>query len=155
MATKATKPTAQPVMPTAAQASRQSRPVPTPTNKIEAHTVITVSLVEGQNRTKYIGFLDEAETIQVSLYYPSGQDLGPEGEVLTILKPVLDKDGEVVSWLTGVEADDRCNPSQGVERTRRGSVKHAWGDLSESDAFAAAVFMPQRAQVVDITAVLA
>lgn len=128
--------TPTPVVMTAQEALKAAKPTPTAVRDIPTDITITVANVEGQSRTKYQGFLDEAKTIQVSLYYPTGMDIPAEGQVLVI------------------GADD-FNPEQGQERTRRGSTKLAWGDLNNSDSYGAAAFVPQKLRFVSITAVLA
>jgi len=68
----------------------------------------------------------------VNLYYPTGMDIPEGGEVLVVAEQNVD---------------------QTVVRTRKGSTKLAWGDLSKSEEFGAAAFVPQKLRFLSITAV--
>ena len=126
-------------MSTIAQTLKALKPQATPVADIPAELTITVVEAEGQARAKYIGFLDDAKSVQVSIYLPDGMSFPKDGFAL------------VVGQMSGKTP---FNVDQTVERTRKGSAKLVWGDLSNSDSFGAAAFVPRNANVSSITATL-
>jgi hypothetical protein len=122
-----------------AQTLKGLKPQATPVADIPAALTIKVVEMAGQARTKYVGFLDDAKSLQVSIYLPDDISFPKDGFEL------------VVGQLSGKTP---FNVEQTVERTRKGSAKLVWGDLSDSDSFGAAAFVPPSASIVSITATL-
>lgn len=110
-------------------------PKATPVASIPAVVTIKVVEVDGQTRRKFVGAIDEAASVQVNLYLPEGMEFPKDGFELEI-------------------GGDMFNASQTEERTRKGSVKVAWGDLRDSESFGAAVFAPPTAGITKVIAVL-
>ena len=122
-----------------AQTLKALKPQATPVAQIPEALTIKVVEAEGQARSKFIGFLDDAKSVQVSVYLPDGMSFPKDGFTMVV--------GET-SGTTPFNID------QSVERTRKGSTKLVWGDLSDSDAFGAAAFVPGKANIVSVTATL-
>lgn len=108
------------------------KPQETPASEIPEALTLKVVKVEGQTRQKFVGVLDDAKTVQVNLYLPAGVKFPKEGIVLEV-------------------GGEGFNLDASVERTKRGSVKLAWGSPTASDEFFGAVFLPPKASVQTIT----
>lgn len=109
-----------------------AKPQETPASEIPAALTLKVVAVEGQTRQKFVGVLDDAKTVQVNLYLPAGVKFPKEGITLEV-------------------GGDGFNVEASVARTKRGSVKLAWGAPTDSEEFFAAVFLPPKANVESIT----
>jgi hypothetical protein len=127
-------------MSTIAQTLKALQPTATKVADIPAELTITVVEAAGQARSKFVGFLDDAHSLQVSIYLPEGMSFPKDGYTLVV--------GDVSSKTTPF------NVEQSEQRTRKGSAKLVWGDLKDSDSFGAAVFAPPRASLTSVTAVL-
>jgi len=122
-----------------AQTLKALKPQATPVSDIPAELTITVVEMAGQARAKFVGYLDDAKSLQVSIYLPTEMSFPKAGFTL------------VVGQTSGKTP---FNVDQSVERTRKGSAKLVWGDLSDSDSFGAAVFCPPKANLASVTATL-
>ena len=111
------------------------KPQETPAKDIPSTVTLTVVREDGQTRQKFVGTLDEAGTVQANLYLPAGVKFPKEG-------------------ITLVVGGEDFNVQASVERTKRGSVKLAWGAPTDSEAFFAAVFLPPKANVDTIVCVM-
>lgn len=108
------------------------KPTETPAGDIPQALTLKVVAVDGQTRDKYVGVLDEAKTVQVNIYLPAGATFPKAGLVLEV-------------------GGEGFNVEASVPRTRRGSVKLAWGSPTGSDEMFAAVFLPPKADVATVT----
>ena len=126
-------------MSTIAQTLKAIMPQATPVKDIPALLTITVVEEAGQARSKFVGYLDDAKSVQVSIYLPDDISFPKDGFEL------------VVGQTSGKTP---FNIEQTVPRTRRGSAKLVWGDLKDSDSFGAAVFVPPSANITSVTATL-
>lgn len=126
-------------------------PKATPVASIPSVVSLIVSEVEGQTRRKFVGTLDAAKSVQVNIYLPEGVAF-PSEIRLDIPQPARDEDGEVivVDGVTQMTEAELFNLGQCEPRTKKGSVKLAWGDLRDSDLFGAAVFMPPKASITTV-----
>lgn len=108
------------------------KPKETPVSEIPQALTLKVVKSDGQTRDKYVGVLDDAKTVQVNLYLPAGTSFPKAGIVLEV-------------------GGEGFNVEASVPRTKRGSVKLAWGNPTAADEFFGAVFLPPKADVTTVT----
>lgn len=112
---------------TAAERMAQVAPKATAVADIPGVVTITASEQDGRgSRSKFVGTLDEAGTVQVSLYFPEDAKI-PKTVTLEVAGKGYDRFQSV------------------VKPNARGSVKWAFGDLKASDSFGAACWVPAKA----------
>ena len=126
-------------MSTIAQTLKALMPKATPVSDIPADLTIKVVEAAGQARSKYIGYLDDAKSVQVSIYLPDGISFPEDGFTLVV--------GEL-------KGSTPFNVEQCEARTRKGSAKLVWGDVRDSDSFAGVAFVPPTANISSVTATL-